>query len=521
MRFSDRKLGARLGWLALGLLYLVSFPLANGYLGIEFADITSGFQSVANFLGRAVPPEIDGIEVLLRLLLETLAMAVSGTFVGLLLAIALALVATAGGQRAAGLWRPISWLARGVVVVSRAVPDVVFALLAVQLLGFGPLAGAIALCIGTVGLLGRTLADAIDALPTTADDALRAAGASRIQIALSSTLPRLMPQIITQTIYRLDISFRSSTLLGIVGAGGIGLALRATLGVLDYRGAFGVVLLMAAVILTMELVSTWLRSRIGRSAFPAQERRITLLVTAACLAVSGYAFSTWLVGVENLEQRIAGGLVVLGQIFTPDFVTMGDQIWLGFTQSLAVAFITTQTGFTLALLLGVLAATRPLNLPKLAIAARSLITLLRSIPTLIYTLIFLVAIGFGPETPIMAITLGVGVLMSRFVVDTLESVDRDKIDKLYQTGASRIQVLAITMVRLARQPLLSNYLYTFDLTFRFSVAVGVVGAVGLGSVVFGAARVLDFSSVSAAAILIIAFVSATEALNARVKRLAR
>ena len=200
---------------------------------------------------------------------------------------------------------------------------------------------------------------------------------------------------------------------------------------------------------------------------------------------------------------------------------MGDQIWTGFAQSVAVAFITTQTGFALALTLGVLASTRPLNLPRLAIATRSVITLLRSIPTLIYTIIFLVAVGFGPETPVMAITLGVGVLMSRFVVDTLESVDRDKIDKLYQTGASRLQVLAITLTRLARQPLLSNYLYTFDLTFRFSVAVGVVGAVGLGSVVFGAARVLDFSSVAAAAVLIVAFVSATEALNARFKRVAR
>lgn len=189
MRFSDRRLGARLGWLALGLLYLFSFPLANSYLGVNFSDITTGFGSVANFLGRAIPPEIDGIEVLLRLLLETLAMAVIGTFVGVLLAIGLALVATGGGQRAAGAWRPVAWLARGIVVVSRAVPDVVFALLAVQLLGFGPLAGAIALSIGTVGLLGRTLADAMDALPAAADEALSAAGASRIQVAFSSTLP--------------------------------------------------------------------------------------------------------------------------------------------------------------------------------------------------------------------------------------------------------------------------------------------------------------------------------------------
>lgn len=517
MRFSDRRLGARIGWLSVGALYLIAFPAANGFLGIDFGDIGNGFESVANFLGRAVPPKIDGFEVLVRLLAETLAMAVVGTFVGVVIAVALALLST---QTPPGL-RWLSWLARGIVVVSRAVPDVVFALLAVQLVGFGPLAGAVALCIGTVGLLGRTLADATDALPRTADEALLMTGASRLQIALSSTLPRLMPQVITQTIYRLDISFRSSTLLGIVGAGGIGLALRATLGVLDYRGAFGVVLLMAAVILIMELVSTWLRSRIGRSAYPRQERRITSLVTILGLTISGYALFSWAAGIENLEHRIAGGIVLLGKIFAPDFITMGDQIWSGFAQSVAVAFITTQTGFGLALVLGVLASMRPLNLPKLAVAARSVITLMRSIPTLIYTIIFLVAVGFGPETPVMAITLGVGVLMSRFVVDTLESVDRDKIEKLYQTGATRLQVLAITLTRLARQPLLSNYLYTFDLTFRFSVAVGVVGAVGLGSVVFGAARVLDFSSVSAAAILIVGFVSLTEALNARFKRVAR
>lgn len=517
MRFSDRRLGARIGWAAVGIIYLLSFSTANNFLGIDFSDITTGFDSVGNFLGRAVPPKIEGFDVLVRLLLETLAMAVVGTFVGLIFAILLALLSTQALQSP----RWLNWLSRGIVVVSRAVPDVVFALLAVQLVGFGPFAGAVALCIGTVGLLGRTLADAIDSLPRTPDDALHMVGANRVQIALSSTLPRLMPQVITQTIYRLDISFRSSTLLGIVGAGGIGLALRATLGVLDYRGAFGVVLLMAGVILTMELISTLLRSRIGRSAVPTRERRATTIVTTLALIVSGYAMFSWGSGIENLEQRIAGGLVLLGQIFTPDFITMGDEIWIGFAQSVAVAFITTQTGFALALLLGVLASTRPLYLPKLALATRSAITVLRSIPTLIYTIIFLVAVGFGPETPVMAITLGVGVLMSRFVVDTLEAVDRDKVDKLYQTGASRVQVLAITLTRLARQPLLSNYLYTFDLTFRFSVAVGVVGAIGLGSVVFGAARVLDFSSVAAAAILIVAFVSATEWLNARLKRLAR
>lgn len=517
MRFSDRRLGARIGWLSLGALYLIAFPAANGFLGVNFSDITAGFESVGNFLGRAIPPKIDGFDAILRLLAETLAMAVVGTFVGALLAVATALVIT---QTPPGL-RWMSWLARGVVVVSRAVPDVVFALLAVQLVGFGPFAGAVALCIGTLGMLGRTLSDAIDALPKPADEALQMTGATRFQVALSSTLPRLMPQLITQTIYRLDISFRSSALLGIVGAGGIGLALRATLGVLDYRGAFGVVLMMAGVILSMELISTWLRSRVGRSSVPTRERRVTLLVALSGLTISAIALGSWAAGIENLERRIAGGIVLLGQLFTPDFVTAGDQIWLGFAQSVAVAFITTQTGFALALLLGVLASTRPLYLPKVAIATRSLITLMRSVPTLIYTIIFLVAVGFGPETPIMAITLGVGVLISRFVVDTLEAVDRDKIDKLYQTGASRMQVLAITITRLARQPLLSNYFYTFDLTFRFSVSVGVVGAIGLGSVVYGAARVLDFSSVSAAALLIIGFVSITEALNARFKRVAR
>jgi phosphonate transport system permease protein len=507
----------RAAWFTLAGLFVIALVASVQFLKLELLDIGNGLQLVLNFLSRAVPPEVDGLEVILRLLVETVAMAVVGTFIGLILAIGFALVAT----QARHGWRWASWLARGVVVVARAVPDVVFALLAVQLVGFGPLAGAIALSIGALGLLGRTLADAIDALPTQADDALRVAGASRWQVAFSSTLPRLMPQIITQGIYRLDISFRSSSLLGIVGAGGIGLALKATLGMLDYQAAFGVVLLMAAVILLMELLSTWLRSRIGRSAFPARERRVTLWALLAGVVVVFYAVPSWATGINDLARRLEGGLIIFGQLFTPDFVTMGDQIWLGFGQSVAMAFLTTQSGFAIALTLGVLAASRPLYLPRFAIAVRALITLLRSIPTLIYTIIFLVAIGFGPETPFLAITLGVGVLMSRFVVDTLEAVDRDKIDKLYQAGANRIQVLVITLAQLARKPLASNYLYTFDLTFRFSVAVGVVGAIGLGSVVFGAARVLDFSSVSAAAILIVGFVSITEALNAGVKRLAR
>jgi phosphonate transport system permease protein len=222
-------------------------------------DLITGVSGMADLISRATPPNFSSFASQLWPALETLDIAIFGTLFGVILALPLAWL----GARTTSPALPIYHLSRAVIAVCRAVPDLVWALLFVTAVGLGPFAGALAITVHSVGMLGRLLAEVIEDMDTGPMDALASTGAGRLQIFSHAVVPTVLPSLMGITLYRLDDNIRSSLVLGFVGAGGIGFQLLTAMNLFDYRTVSLLLIMTFVIVLGAERLSAALRRRVG------------------------------------------------------------------------------------------------------------------------------------------------------------------------------------------------------------------------------------------------------------------
>lgn len=258
------------------LAALVAAVLASAaFLRLDPRELLSA-RSLAGawaFLRTLWPPEASR-ELSGRLLpavAETLSVSVLGTALaaalGLMLAWPAALRFRAAGAGEEPAWRravmtAVGGLARGVMNLGRSLPELVWALFFVLAVGLGPFAGALALGVHTGGVLGRLYAETLEEAPAGPVRALRTAGSGRLGAALFGVLPQAAPQLVAYTLYRWEVNVRASTVLGVVGAGGLGRELYVALNLFQGRRAAALILAVLALVVAVELSSGWLRARL-------------------------------------------------------------------------------------------------------------------------------------------------------------------------------------------------------------------------------------------------------------------
>jgi phosphonate transport system permease protein len=233
------------------------------YIGMGVTPLFTGIGNIFRFVGQTVPPSFTNFPHTLDEALITVCMAIVGTALAVVLGVIVGFLAA----RNTTPHPAVRWLARGLIVLCRSIPDLVFAIIFVEALGVGVLPGVLALGFHSIGMLGKLYAEAIEQVPTQPREAVTATGAGRLQNLATSVLPQVMPSFSSITLYRLDINLRSSVILGYVGAGGIGFLLEEDVEGLNFKHAVGIVLVIFALIVLMEFVSALIRrSLIGADA---------------------------------------------------------------------------------------------------------------------------------------------------------------------------------------------------------------------------------------------------------------
>jgi phosphonate transport system permease protein len=183
-------------------------------------------------LGREMfPPDFSRARAWARPILDTLAMSVAGTAVAVALSLPLGLAAASNTTPHPAVYR----LARLLLNALRSVPELIMGIFFVAAVGFGALPGALALGLHSAGMVGKFFAESIEHADPRPIEAARAAGATRLQIVTHAVIPQVFPRLLDTTLYRWEYNFRASTVLGVVGAGGIGFELIAALRMLEYR----------------------------------------------------------------------------------------------------------------------------------------------------------------------------------------------------------------------------------------------------------------------------------------------
>jgi phosphonate transport system permease protein len=251
---SPRVLGRGLLWLGVALFLAVCVRLAE----VDLLRLAEGLPRMASWAARAWPPDTQDFDLMLLRAAETVAIATVGTLAATLLAFPVSLFIARNVTPA----RAVAWPVRAVVNACRGIDTVVFALLFVAAVGLGPFAGVLGMVVHSLGVIAKLNAEAIETLPAAPAEAAAMTGAGRTKVVMFALLPAVAPQLASVALYVWEANVRISTILGLVGAGGIGLEIKAAIDLLDFQRLLTLSVVVLVMVTLIDQASGWLRARL-------------------------------------------------------------------------------------------------------------------------------------------------------------------------------------------------------------------------------------------------------------------
>lgn len=232
----------------------------QGLIGanVSLERLMKGAANMGEFMSMATPPSVSRIDVIAKAMWETMNMAVVGVTFGVIFSLPFALMCARNTSPNA----LVRIVAINIVSTLRTVPDLIWALIFVVAVGLGPLAGILAIIMDTIGFCARFFAERIEEINPKPGMALKAAGASRTSVVVGAILPECVPSFVATSLFSVEKAVRSAVVLGLVGAGGIGVELTSAMNLFRYREALTIIMVVLVVVIAVEQVSKAIRSRI-------------------------------------------------------------------------------------------------------------------------------------------------------------------------------------------------------------------------------------------------------------------
>ena len=531
-------------------------------------EIFEGWPETQNLLSRMVPPFIpsEDFTVITKAALDTFFIAFAGTALGLLLGIPLGLLSA----RNIMPFAPVRAFARAIVVFSRATPALVFALCFVRLYGIGVLAGLLAIGIHSIGMIGKLITDAAEEIDPGPREGVIATGAGSLQDLYTGIWSQMVPTVISISLYRLELDFRSAPILGWVGAGGIGLILRGYAGSLRYQELLGITILIVVLVVILEILSATTRhALLGKTEtdLPGKPGRMTQLFLGGT-ARPGKKIADWMINksankeASESESQISRSLTPpwtrerikvnsIGLIFfalliisviVPDIATsrivdgsqklpsfiarltpndwswFTDRLFSDMIDTIAIGFAATGIALLFAIPFSFLAASNTAPGRFVYLISRLFMLLVRCVPELVVAVIFVAAIGPGPKTGTLALAIGMFGFITKLFADSIEEARQGIRDGVNSTGANRLQESVTGVLPQVAPSMVSHSLYLLDVAIRSSTILGIVGGGGIGFLLMSAAKRLYFETLGGIIFCIFVVVFLVEIIATWIRR---
>ena len=531
-------------------------------------EIFEGWPETQNLLSRMVPPFIpsEDFTVITKAALDTFFIAFAGTALGLLLGIPLGLLSA----RNIMPFAPVRAFARAIVVFSRATPALVFALCFVRLYGIGVLAGLLAIGIHSIGMIGKLITDAAEEIDPGPREGVIATGAGSLQDLYTGIWSQMVPTVISISLYRLELDFRSAPILGWVGAGGIGLILRGYAGSLRYQELLGITILIVVLVVILEILSATTRhALLGKTEtdLPGKPGRMTQLFLGGTTR-PGKKIADWMINksankeASESESQISRSLTPpwtherikvnsIGLIFfvlliisvlVPDITTsrivdgsqklpsfiarltpndwswFTDRLFSDMIDTIAIGFAATGIALLFAIPFSFLAASNTAPGRFVYLISRLFMLLVRCVPELVVAVIFVAAIGPGPKTGTLALAIGMFGFITKLFADSIEEARQGVRDGVNSTGANRLQESVTGVLPQVAPSMVSHSLYLLDVAIRSSTILGIVGGGGIGFLLMSAAKRLYFETLGGIIFCIFVVVFLVEIIATWIRR---
>ncbi len=238
-----------------GSVVVAAFVYAGAFDWRRYADAV---PTIFTLFRDSLPPDLSRWSHWGRPLLETLSMSIAGTVLGAAMALPLGALGARNIVRAPWIGNPVRLLLN----MLRSIPGLIWGVMFVAAVGFGPLPGILALGCHSTGMLGKFYGEILEHVEPGPGDALRSLGVSRLGVLRFSVLPQILPRLVDVTIYRLEHNLRAATTLGVVGAGGLGLEIITAFHLFEYREAFALIIVMLALVTAITLIGGAVRRRL-------------------------------------------------------------------------------------------------------------------------------------------------------------------------------------------------------------------------------------------------------------------
>ncbi|OED42247.1 hypothetical protein AB833_06195 [Chromatiales bacterium (ex Bugula neritina AB1)] len=518
-------------WLAFGL---------SIYFGAKWNDValsalfdSQGISNAGDILSGLLQPDFspDFLGRIVWLSLESLLIGILGTVLSLVIGISIALIAIQVPalpdspdnehyllRAAAGFAR---WSARFFLGLLRTIPEIVWAYLFVRLIGLGPGAAVMAIGLTVGGSIGKLYSELAEAAAPGPIQALRANGANRFSILLFAVIPQVIRQWLAYGLFRMECNIRTGTILGVVGAGGLGAEIALSIRYFEFDKLATALLAVLLLVIFLEFVSAYLRKAPLRYT-------IALIVCGTFVSVL-YLKIPWM-------ELFTGDINFIGEIdistIAPEFVTR--TLWL-VLETLGMAWVATMSAAIIAFFLAPVASATLFGssyLPdtytgsltdKLASwgllgVMRLVLQFFRAMPELTFALVFVVWVGPGAFAGILAIGVhSVGVL-GRLYTDIYEEVEPGPPRALQATGAGVTGVWLFSVLPQVSSRLIAYTLFRFEVNIRATAMVGFVGAGGIGDALHTAISLFHFTDLAVLLLVLLVVVTLVDMAGDRIRR---
>jgi len=244
-------------------LFIISISILATYFAMKVCGfqpnaLQKGLHDSLFFIQQMFPPSWEDFKDLWNPALETIALALLGTFLGSILSFIIAIFAA---SNLSNKW--VKQIVRSLISIERSIPELFILLILIAAYGLGALSAVIALMIGCIGMLGKLFADALEETPSSVIESLQAGGANKIQIIYFGIIPDIFPKLLSYSLFRFEINIRLSVMLGAIGAGGIGYELDYAFGMLQFHRALSCLIVVLVLVIVIEQISIYIRKKLA------------------------------------------------------------------------------------------------------------------------------------------------------------------------------------------------------------------------------------------------------------------